>query len=146
MKILLKEVLNFMKFSRRILGCYDLFLAIGAIYNGIKMVSGSFWNGEFPDIWLGRVPFTSWLLPGVIAIVLYGVGNLIAAYFSFSKKSKGWILSGIMGIVFLVSLLISIVILGDMYLAIVIFIILALMQILITAIIGINDLTQRKNR
>lgn len=135
-----------MKVSRRILGYYDLLLAIGAIYNGIKMVSGSFWNGEFPDIWLGRVPFTSWILPGVIAIVLYGVGNLLAAYFSFSKKSKGWILSGIMGIVFLISLLISIVILGDIYLPTVIFIILALMQILITAIIGINDLAQRKNR
>lgn len=36
-----------MKVSRVILGCYDLLLAFGAIYNGLIMVSGKWWgNGD----------------------------------------------------------------------------------------------------
>lgn len=120
------------KVSRKILGCYDLLLAAGAIYNGLIMVSGKWWDGEWPDVWIGKVPFTSWFWPGVIAIILYGIGNLIAGYYSFSKKKKGYIASGVMGIFFLLSLLASFVVLGESYLATFMFIILSVIQMILT--------------
>lgn len=131
------------RISRIILGCFDLVLATGAIFNGSKMVLGAFWGGEFPDVWLGRVPFTSWFFPGVIAITLYGLGNLISTYFSFSNKEKGWIASGIMGIFFFMSLLLSIKVLGEVYLATGMLIILSIVQIFLTATSGIICLIER---
>lgn len=121
------------KLARGVLGCYDLLLAVGAICNGLLMVSGKFWEGEpWPDVWIGRVPFQSWFFPGVIAIVIYGVGNLIAAYYSFSKKEKGYIASGGMGGFFFLSLLASFVVLGEGYLATFMFIILSVIQVILT--------------
>lgn len=125
------------KRSRVILGCYDLILAAGAIYNGSKMALGSFWGGEFPNEWIGKIPFTSWFYPGIIAILVYGLGNLIAAYFSFSKKKKGWIISLVMGGFFFLSLLLSIKILGEVYLPTGMFIILSIIQMLLAGIAGI---------
>lgn len=127
------------RISRKILGGYDLVLAVGAIYNGLIMVSGKWWDGEWPDVWVGRVPFASWFWPGIIAITIYGLGNLIAAYFSFFKKEKGWIASGIMGGFFFLSLLASFVVLGEGYLATFQFIILSIIQVILTVIVVIND-------
>ena len=118
------------KKGKVILMCYDLFLAFGAIYDGMLMVLGNF--SEYPPEWLEKVPFKGWFWPGVIAIVLYGIGNLIAAWLSLYKNNKGLFASLIMGIIFLISLLASIKILGEGYLATFQFIILSIIQILLT--------------
>ena len=57
----------------RMLGVYDLFLATGAIWFGTQMVksSGGIFAEDYPD---------SWILPGVLAIVIFGLGNVIAAF------------------------------------------------------------------
>lgn len=112
-----------------VLICYDLLLAIGAIYAGTIMISGKL--GEYPSEWLAKVPFKSWVLPGVLVIILYGIGNLIAAILSLYMNNKGLIASFIMGTIFLISLLASIIILGEVYLATVEFIILSIIQILL---------------
>ena len=124
------------KISRGVLSCFNLFLAIGAIYYGMKMVTGIWernWGG-FPGEWIGRVIFTSWFWPGVIAVVFFGVGNLFAAYYSISKFNKYWLPSLFMGMVFLVSLIISIPVLGEVYLATGMFIILGIVQLILTMI------------
>ncbi|WP_294188157.1 hypothetical protein [uncultured Clostridium sp.] len=121
------------KISRGILSFFDLFLAIGAIYYGIQMIAG-IWDrnwGVFPPEWIGRVPFTSWFWPGVIALIFFGIGNLFAAYSSISKDNKPWLPSLFIGIVFLVSLIISVPVLGEMYLPTVMFIILSLVQLIL---------------
>ena len=115
-----------------VLMIYDLFLALGAIYEGFRMVLGRY--GEYPLEWLGRVPFKSWVIPGIIAIVFYGLGNLLSGIFTFTKESKGIMLSFIIGLIFLVSLIISIRVLGDLYLATGEFIILSIIQILLSII------------
>lgn len=120
---------------------YDLFLALGAIYEGILMIAGRF--GEYPSEWLDRVPFTSWVIPGIIAIIFYGLGNLLAGISIFTKENKGAVLSFIMGVIFLVSLLISIRVLGEVYLATGEFIILSIIQILLSIIVFI--IYSRKN-
>ena len=122
------------KISRGVLSCFNLFLAIGAMYYGIEMITG-IWDrdwGVFPPEWIGRVPFTSWFWPGVIALIFFGLGNLFAAYYSISKANKPWLPSLFMGTVFLVSLIISVPVLGEMYLPTAMFIILSIVQLILT--------------
>lgn len=120
---------------KMLLVIYDLLLALGAIYEGILMIVGRF--GEYPPEWLERVPFTSWVIPGIIAIIFYGLGNLFIGVSIFTKGKKGVALSFVMGVIFLVSLLISIRVLGEVYLATSEFIILSIIQILLSIVVFI---------
>jgi len=78
--------------SAIILGIYDLFLALGAIFSGLMMISsisGVF--SEYPTQWISILPFKSWIIPGIIAIAIFGIGNIAAASFSFRRKNnKFW--------------------------------------------------------
>jgi len=105
------------KVSKKLLGIYDLILALGAIYIGVKMVnSNSRIFIEYPKEWLSKVPFESWVIPGIIAIVLFGIGNIIAAIVSLRGKSnRSWFLSTIMGGILLMSIVCQVIILGEWY-------------------------------
>lgn len=117
--------------GEELLGVYNLFLASGAIYIGVKMVNsnrGSFI--EYPKEWLSKVPFESWVIPGIIAIVLFGLGNVIAAIFSFRKaNNRSWLVSGLMGGILCICLIAQVIILGQWYLATVEIMILSLIQL-----------------
>jgi heme/copper-type cytochrome/quinol oxidase subunit 3 len=118
------------KLRATILGIYDLVLAAGAIYTGILMLrsdSGVFLT--FPKEWLLKVPFDSWAAPGVIVIILFGLGNIAAAAFAFIKKKKEWMVSGVMGLTLLISLILQIAVLGETYLATVEGIIISVIQL-----------------
>lgn len=124
------------KLSRRILFVYNLLLAIGAIWCGTIMMTGGL--GEYPTEWLEKIPFTNWVLPGIIAIVVYGFGNLLAAILSLNKNNKGIIISIIMGLLLLISMLISIKVLGKVYLPTIEFIIISMIQLVISVFSFIN--------
>lgn len=128
--------------GKMILSCYNLFLAFSAIYAGIIMILGKL--GDYPPEWLNRVPFTNWIYPGVIAIVVYGIGNLIAAGFSVIHNDRGLIASAIMGVIFLISILLSIKVLGETYLVTWQFIFLSIIQIALT-IFAIMFSSKNKN-
>lgn len=117
--------------SKKLLGIYDLILALGAIFTGVKMVNSN--SGifiEYPKEWLSKVPFESWVIPGIIAIVLFGLGNIIAAIFSFRKENnKSWFVSAIMGGILFISIVAQIIILGEWYLATVEIMILSIIQL-----------------
>ena len=111
-----------------ILGYYDLVLGIGIIFTCIMMITGKI--GEYPVEWLSKVPFNNWFYPGIIGIILYGFGNLCASYLILRNK-KGLILSGFMGMLLLISILLSIKILGAIYLVTLEVILLSLVQIIL---------------
>lgn len=115
---------------KNLLGIYELILAIGAIVEGIQMImSSSGIYASYPEEWLTKVPFTSWVTPGIIAIVLFGLGNLAAATSTIIIKSdKAWVISSIMGVIFLLSLIAQIIVLGDCYLATIQLMILSIIQ------------------
>lgn len=114
-----------------ILGIYDLILAIGAIYSGVLMIRSS--NGifiDYPKEWLFKVPFESWLIPGIIAIIVFGLGNIIAAIFSLrNQNDKSCVWSAIMGGIFFISLIFQVIILGEWYLATVEFLVFSIIQL-----------------
>ncbi|QOX65901.1 hypothetical protein FRZ06_10305 [Anoxybacterium hadale] len=113
-----------------LLGIFDLILALGAICAGIMMVSSKMVFSVFPREWILKVPFESWFVPGIIAIVVFGVGNLMAAFFSFKKNSnRPWLFSAFMGGIFFISILFQVIILGEWYLATLEFLIFSILQI-----------------
>lgn len=117
---------------KKILGYYDFILGIGIIATCIMMMTGAI--GEYPTEWLGKTPFTNWLYPSIIGIIIYGVCNIFVSQLIFRSKSKGIILSGIMGILLLVSILLSIKVLADVYLITIQIMLLSLVQIILTIV------------
>jgi NADH:ubiquinone oxidoreductase subunit 6 (subunit J) len=133
------------KISANFLGIYDLVLALGAIFIGMMMVSSN--KGilaQYPKEWLTKVPFKSFVIPGIIAILLFGLGNVIAAIFSFKKENKNsWFMSSIMGGLLFMSLIFQVLILGELYLATVEFMILSIFQLCLS---GYAFAKYRKNQ
>lgn len=117
----------------RLLCVFDLFLAAGAIWLGIQMIrasNGTIFAEPYPDSWASNLPFDSWVLPGVLAIVIFGLGNLIAAILSFKKEHpSSWYASAIMGLVFLLGLAIQYMSVGEVYIVTGPFLILGLLQL-----------------
>lgn len=114
-----------------LLGVYDLILAYGAIDLGIKMIHSDYGIfTEYPKEWLTMVPFESWVAPGIIGILVFGIGNIIAAIFCLLiKNNKSWIMSSVMGGIFFISLVAQVIILGEAYLATGEFFILSIIQL-----------------
>ncbi|MBU3111915.1 hypothetical protein KPL55_10285 [Clostridium lacusfryxellense] len=111
-----------------LLGIYDMMLAVGAIYMGGVMISGMF--TEYPKEWISKIPFHSWFIPGIIAILLFGIGNIVASIFSLKKGNKRyWVASAIMGALLLVSLIVQVIVLGEWYMATVEFLLLSIGQL-----------------
>lgn len=119
------------KIRNYLLGFYDLILSFGAIFIGVMMVSSS--SGvfiEYPKEWLTKVPFKSWVVPGIIAIIIFGFGNIISAVISFRKLSnKPWIMSTIMGGILFVSMIAQVIILREWYMATLQFLIFSIIQV-----------------
>ncbi len=134
-----------LKSRKNLLGVYDIILCFGAVIIGILMVkssSGIF--SQYPKEWLTKIPFQSWVTPGIIAIVVFGFGNLISAIVSFFiEGNKSWAMSAIMGGIFFVSLVAQIFILGEWYLATVQFFVLSIIQL---ALSGYVFSCNRKNK
>jgi len=122
------------KARMNVLGIYDLFLSAGAIITGMLMISSKYGIFvEYPKEWLSILPFKNWIVPGIIAIVVFGIGNMVAAIFSLKRKgNKPWLLSVIMGGVFLISMVLQVIILGESYLVTVQFFIFCIIQICIS--------------
>ncbi|MBX4259234.1 hypothetical protein KTC96_16240 [Clostridium estertheticum] len=122
-----------MKEKINMLGIYDLVLAVGAIYTGGMMISSS--GGmftQYPKEWLSKIPFDNWIVPGIITIVLFGLGNIIAAILSFRKgNSKFWVVSVIMGVLLFISIISQVIILEETFLATVEIMVLSIIQLCI---------------
>jgi len=118
------------KTRANLLGIYDLVLSLGAIYIGINMILKYGLFTVYPKEWLTKVPFDSWFMPGVIAIVLFGGGNIIAGFLSLRKtNNKFWLMSALMGGLLFISLIAQVIILGETYMATIQFFILSIIQL-----------------
>lgn len=85
---------------------------------------------EFPPEWVGVMPFNSWTTLAVFGMIVFGVGNAIAALYGFRKKNPKLFLFTIsLGILLFCSAAMPIVLLGDWYLPLIYFFALSFMQI-----------------
>lgn len=96
---------------------YNLSLSLGAFYLGISMILGKGAFDTFPQEWLGVLPFTSWASLALFGMIVFGLGNGIAAMYGFFKKDKKiFVMTFMMGILFCSSTVISTILLGEWYL------------------------------
>jgi hypothetical protein len=116
-----------------VLGIYDLFLAMGAIWLGVQMITssnGTFFADPYPDSWVSNLPFDSWVMPGILAVVIFGLGNIIAAVLSLKKEhNSSWYASAVMGAVFLFGLAYQYIAVGEMYIVTGPFLIIGIVQL-----------------
>ena len=121
------------KTGATVLGIYDLFLAVGAIWLGVQMITssnGTFFADPYPDSWVSNLPFDSWVMPGILAVVIFGLGNIIAAVLSFKKEhNSSWYASAVIGSVFLFGLAFQYIAVGEMYIVIGPFLIIGIVQL-----------------
>ncbi len=102
-----------------VLGIYDLCLAFAAILCGVLMLNSNYGVfSSYPSEWLSILPFKNWFFPGIITIVIFGAGNIIASLCSFRHSgNRSWFVSAIMGGVLLISLIMQAIIIKEYYLA-----------------------------
>jgi len=122
-----------LKTRKNLLGIYDSLLSIGAIYTGIIMILGDQVFAEYPNEWLTILPFKSWVIPGIIMMMVFGIGNLIAAIASFKNTHrKSWVTSMIIASILLIIVGAQVAILGEGYMATMQFFLLGLIQLAIS--------------
>ena len=122
-----------MKKQNLFISGYHFFLALLFIYVGAQVIQGRL--GEYPREWLTKLPFTSWVLPG-FAILLLGLSHLfVAGICLFQSRSIVARLTLLMGSFLIVSGILSIMILGETYLATVELILLGSIDLVLGGII-----------
>lgn len=121
------------KIGINVLRFYNAFLSIGSFITGIMMIKSEGIFSEYPKEFMGMFFVEGWTVPGIIIGVLFGIGNLIALILSFLKEdSRIWISSCLMGIILIMVTFVQILITGEWYLASVEFIVLGVIQIILS--------------
>ena len=69
-----------------------LVLGLGATAGGAAMTFGYGGNSMLPDEYLDRVPLIdSWVIPGIVLMVGFGIGSLVAAYGVLQTPRWPWL-------------------------------------------------------
>ena len=130
---------------RSILNFYHLLLSLGAFYLGGLMFLGKGAFDTWPQEWVGKIPFTSWVSLALFGIIIFGIGNAIASTYGFIKKdNKIYLLTIIMGALFFFCTVLSRILLGEWYLPTSQFWKLSLLQILLGLFGLVTEIIKRK--
>lgn len=116
----------------KLVAAFNLAMSLGAFFMGISMlpVMGVF--VEFPPEWVGVMPFTSWSALAIYGMIVFGIGNAVAAAYGFMKKTRVFFVANLgLGILLSLSAALPIVLLGEWYLPLVFFFVLSFMQIVL---------------
>ena len=123
------------KAVRVLLGVYNLICSAGAIFYGSMMIGLTGEFAEYPKEWIGKLPFESWVPIGLYAVVVFGLGNLIAAILTILKKRGAWILSSGLGLLLLGSMIAQGLILQEWYLPTGEFMLVGFVQLLLSIVV-----------
>ena len=90
-----------MYFKRRLLtyslGALQAFIGITAIAGGFRLVSNPNGTSDIPIEWLNSAPFTNYLIPGLVLLIVIGFGNVLGGIFSFLSKRYAGCIAAILG-------------------------------------------------
>jgi hypothetical protein len=136
-----------LKIRLYLLGFYDLLLAIGAVYQGRELVCKE--HGvfiEYPHEWLSNLALEDGLLLGITALLIFGVGNMVASIFSFVKQNHlSWSLSAVLGSILYLILVVQVLLTGVWQLSTAVFFALSILQLFFSRIVylGYKKRTKR---
>jgi hypothetical protein len=92
-----------------ILGCIELFVALGAIPAGIGFLSDTSGAAMGNSVsMLENSPLKSFLIPGLFLVIVHGAGNVAAAIFSFMKKQFAGVAGLSLGIILCIWIVIQV--------------------------------------
>lgn len=130
-----------------LLGLFDLLLFAGATWFGILMLTAARDFDTYPAEWLGRMPFTSWLPIGMLAIAVFGLGNLLAAVFTIEGHDRRSALcSAVLGALLILGITAQYLAVGAMYLPGAEFILLGFLQIGLAGIVMLPGFASRNHK
>jgi len=90
-----------MNFKRRLLtyslGAFQAFIGITAIAGGFRLVSNPNGTSDIPIEWLNSSPFTNYLIPGLVLLIVIGFGHVLGGIFSFLSKRYAGGIAAILG-------------------------------------------------
>lgn len=117
---------------------YDILLAVGALWYGLRMLKGiGLIFSFFPPEWVDKLPFESWTPIGAIAL-FFAVGNAVAAALCLLARRNRALASLGMGILLMIGMIAQIIILGEAYMATGQFLLVALIQIIFSLVLMIR--------
>jgi len=88
-----------MKSLEKWISAIHLFIGTGAIMGGTAALLNPVSPLGMSVEMMKKGPFTSFLIPGLILLLLPGAGNFVAAFIMYKKAQARGIISGTMGIV-----------------------------------------------
>jgi hypothetical protein len=80
-----------------LLGALQAFIGITAIAGGFRLVSNPNGTSDIPIEWLNSAPFTNYLIPGLVLLIVIGFGNVLGGIFSFLSKRYAGGIAAILG-------------------------------------------------
>lgn len=98
------------------LGILQAFIGLGALGGGFMLVrdpSGS--ALELPMSLLEGSPFPDFLIPGMFLLVVNGVGNMIGAGLSFTRRRNSQEIAIVLGVILVAWIVIQIVIISSFH-------------------------------
>lgn len=75
----------------------EMTTAASALYGGIGLALNDAIG--MPDTWLRNSPFDSWLLPGVLLVLVVAVPMSVAAAMEVARGGRAWLMSEFAGVV-----------------------------------------------
>ncbi len=73
----------------------EVLVAVGAVFGGVGLIADNA-IGMLPE-WLARTPFTSWLWPGVLLLLVVAVPMTVAAAAELTRRSFAYLASLVAG-------------------------------------------------
>ncbi len=87
---------NKSKFLAYFLGILQALIGLTAIAGGFRLISNPNGIPDFPIEWLSNSPFNNYFIPGLVLLIVIGLGNVLAGTVTFLRKRY----SGSIAIVF----------------------------------------------
>ena len=87
---------NKSKFLAYFLGVLQALIGLTAIAGGFRLISNPNGIPDFPIEWLSNSPFNNYFIPGLVLLIVIGLGNVLAGTVTFLRKRY----SGSIAIVF----------------------------------------------
>ena len=79
------------------LGALQAFIGITAIAGGFRLVSNPNGTSDIPIAWLNSAPFTNYLIPGLVLLIVIGFGHVLGGIFSFLSNRYAGGIAAILG-------------------------------------------------
>jgi hypothetical protein len=90
------------------LGVIQAFIGITAIAGGARLVLNPNGLTDFPIEWLINSPFSNYFFPGLVLIVVIGIGHIVSSPVTFLRKRYSGNMAALLGICLIVYITIEV--------------------------------------